>query len=97
MLPSDLDRSLRFYRDVLGLAVYREFGPPDHPGHARLATAGLSSWRFPPITLSAVTRGRLDHRGNDRYATDAGATFAWLFSKACGRGQPGRRWRPESP
>ena len=30
--PSDLDRSLRFYRDVLGLAVYREFGPADHPG-----------------------------------------------------------------
>ena len=32
MLPSDLDRSLRFYHYVLGLAVYREFGPPDHPG-----------------------------------------------------------------
>jgi predicted enzyme related to lactoylglutathione lyase len=30
--PGDLHRSLRFYRDVLGLAVYREFGPPDHPG-----------------------------------------------------------------
>ena len=30
--PSDLDRSRRFYRDVLGLAVYREFGPPDDPG-----------------------------------------------------------------
>ena len=30
--PSDLDRSLRFYRDVLGLAVYREFGTADHPG-----------------------------------------------------------------
>jgi len=29
--PSDLDRSRRFYRDVLGLAVYREFGPPDDP------------------------------------------------------------------
>ena len=29
--PSDLDRSRRFYRDVLGLAVYREFGPPDNP------------------------------------------------------------------
>jgi catechol 2,3-dioxygenase-like lactoylglutathione lyase family enzyme len=28
--PRDLDRSRRFYRDVLGLAVYREFGPPDH-------------------------------------------------------------------
>ena len=26
--PSDLDRSRRFYRDVLGLAIYREFGPP---------------------------------------------------------------------
>ena len=30
--PSDLDRSRRFYRDVLGLAVHREFGPPDDPG-----------------------------------------------------------------
>ena len=32
MWPSDLDRSRRFYRDVLGLAIYREFGPPDDPG-----------------------------------------------------------------
>jgi divalent metal cation (Fe/Co/Zn/Cd) transporter len=30
--PSDLDRSRRFYRDMLGLAIYREFGPPDDPG-----------------------------------------------------------------
>jgi catechol 2,3-dioxygenase-like lactoylglutathione lyase family enzyme len=30
--PSDLDRSRRFYRDALGLAIYREFGPPDDPG-----------------------------------------------------------------
>jgi catechol 2,3-dioxygenase-like lactoylglutathione lyase family enzyme len=30
--PSDLDRSRRFYRDLLGLAVYREFGPPEDPG-----------------------------------------------------------------
>jgi catechol 2,3-dioxygenase-like lactoylglutathione lyase family enzyme len=30
--PADLDRSRRFYRDVLGLAIYREFGPPDDPG-----------------------------------------------------------------
>lgn len=28
----DVERSQRFYRDVLGLAVYREFGPPEHPG-----------------------------------------------------------------
>jgi catechol 2,3-dioxygenase-like lactoylglutathione lyase family enzyme len=30
--PASLDQSRRFYRDVLGLAVYREFGPPDDPG-----------------------------------------------------------------
>ncbi|MGH3301713.1 MAG: VOC family protein [Streptosporangiaceae bacterium] len=30
--PGNLDRTRRFYRDVLGLAVYREFGPADSPG-----------------------------------------------------------------
>jgi len=30
--PSDPARSRTFYRDVLGLAVYREFGDPDDPG-----------------------------------------------------------------
>ena len=30
--PADPERSRRFYRDILGLAVYREFGPPDNPG-----------------------------------------------------------------
>ncbi|MEU6743042.1 VOC family protein [Streptosporangium sandarakinum] len=30
--PSDPEGSRRFYRDVLGLAVYREFGPPSDPG-----------------------------------------------------------------
>jgi catechol 2,3-dioxygenase-like lactoylglutathione lyase family enzyme len=30
--PRNLGRSRRFYRDVLGLAVNREFGPPDDPG-----------------------------------------------------------------
>jgi catechol 2,3-dioxygenase-like lactoylglutathione lyase family enzyme len=30
--PLDLDRSRRFYRDVLGLAVFREFGDPASPG-----------------------------------------------------------------
>jgi catechol 2,3-dioxygenase-like lactoylglutathione lyase family enzyme len=41
VLPSDLDRSLRFYRDVLGLAVYREFGPPDRPGMVFFLGQGL--------------------------------------------------------
>lgn len=30
--PSDPARSRAFYREVLGLAVYREFGPSDDPG-----------------------------------------------------------------
>jgi predicted enzyme related to lactoylglutathione lyase len=30
--PADPGQSRHFYRDVLGLAVYREFGPPDDPG-----------------------------------------------------------------
>ena len=30
--PTDLDRSHHFYRDVLGLAIYREFGSPASPG-----------------------------------------------------------------
>ena len=30
--PSEPERSRRFYRDILGLAVYREFGNPADPG-----------------------------------------------------------------
>ena len=30
--PADLGQSRHFYRDVLGLAVYREFGAPADPG-----------------------------------------------------------------
>ena len=29
--PADLGRSRQFYREVLGLAVYREFGPQADP------------------------------------------------------------------
>jgi len=39
--PGDLDRGLGFYRDVLGLAVCREFGPPDHPGTVFFLGQGL--------------------------------------------------------
>jgi catechol 2,3-dioxygenase-like lactoylglutathione lyase family enzyme len=39
--PSDLARSRRFYRDVLGLAVYREFGPADDPGVVFFLGPGL--------------------------------------------------------
>lgn len=30
--PLDLARSHRFYRDTMGLAIYREFGDPGAPG-----------------------------------------------------------------
>jgi catechol 2,3-dioxygenase-like lactoylglutathione lyase family enzyme len=39
--PADLDRSRRFYRDVLGLAIYREFGPQDDPGVVFFLGPGL--------------------------------------------------------
>ncbi|NJC82544.1 VOC family protein [Planosporangium mesophilum] len=39
--PSDLRRTQYFYRETLGLAVYREFGPPDHPGVVFFLGQGL--------------------------------------------------------
>jgi predicted enzyme related to lactoylglutathione lyase len=39
--PTDLVRSHRFYRDTLGLAIYREFGPPEHPGLVFFLGAGF--------------------------------------------------------
>jgi len=39
--PSNLGRSRLFYRDVLGLAIYREFGPPDDPGVVFFLGPGL--------------------------------------------------------
>jgi catechol 2,3-dioxygenase-like lactoylglutathione lyase family enzyme len=38
---SDLDRSRRFYRGMLGLAICREFGPPDDPGVVFFLGPGL--------------------------------------------------------
>ena len=39
--PFDPERSRRFYRDTLGLAVHREFGPPDNPGMVFFIGGGL--------------------------------------------------------
>lgn len=39
--PSDPAECRRFYRDVLGLAVYREFGPPEAPGVVFFLGAGF--------------------------------------------------------
>jgi predicted enzyme related to lactoylglutathione lyase len=39
--PADVGRSLRFYRDVLGLAIYREFGSAANPGVVFFLGGGL--------------------------------------------------------
>jgi len=39
--PENLGRSHHFYRDVLGLAVYREFGTPGSPGLVFFLGTGL--------------------------------------------------------
>jgi catechol 2,3-dioxygenase-like lactoylglutathione lyase family enzyme len=39
--PTDPDRSRRFYRDIMGLAIYREFGPADNPGVVFFLGQGL--------------------------------------------------------
>ncbi len=39
--PVDLDRSRRFYRDALGLAIYREFGPAEDPAVVFFLGQGL--------------------------------------------------------
>jgi hypothetical protein len=40
-MPSDLGRSRRVYRDVLGLAICRESGSPDDPGVVFFLGPGL--------------------------------------------------------
>jgi predicted enzyme related to lactoylglutathione lyase len=39
--PGDLGESARFYRDLLGLAVYRQFGPAEAPGTVFFVGNGL--------------------------------------------------------
>lgn len=39
--PVDLSRSQHFYRNVLGLAIYREFGPPADPGAVYFLGSGF--------------------------------------------------------
>jgi catechol 2,3-dioxygenase-like lactoylglutathione lyase family enzyme len=50
--PVDLDRSRGFYRDVLGLAIYREFGPAADPGLVFFAGPGSVEVSGPPADAS---------------------------------------------
>jgi predicted enzyme related to lactoylglutathione lyase len=75
--PVNLDRSRRFYRDVLGLAVYREFGPADNPAVVFFLGQGLLevSGHAPALPGSAVMiwlQVRDVHAEHDRLAA-AGA------------------------
>ncbi|RBY82931.1 VOC family protein [Geodermatophilus sp. TF02-6] len=69
--PLDPARSQAFYRDVLGLAVYREFGPPEHPGVVFFLGNGL---------LEVSGRGDQPPRGMALWVQvrDAAAEYARL-------------------
>lgn len=57
--PTQLSRSHRFYRDRLGLAIYREFGGDDAPGIAFFLGNGLLevSGRATDPPGAAIARG----------------------------------------
>jgi predicted enzyme related to lactoylglutathione lyase len=53
--PADLDRTRRFYRDALGLAIYREFGPSEHPWVVFFLGSGLLEVSGQPASPSGPT------------------------------------------
>lgn len=78
--PADLDRSRRFYRDVLGLAVYREFGPAADPsvvfflGQGLLEVSGHAS--APPGGSVMIWLQVRDVRAEHRRLAAAGVRVA---------------------
>lgn len=77
--PSDPARSHRFYRDTLGLAVYRQFGSPDAPGLVFFLGNGLLevSGRAvdPPGESFALWMQVRDVHAAHRRLADAGVTI----------------------
>lgn len=80
--PTDPERSRRFYRDVLGLAVYRQFGPEEDPGLVFFLGSGFlelsgrstsSASPAQPVMLWLQVR---DIQSEHRRLTDAGVTIA---------------------
>jgi predicted enzyme related to lactoylglutathione lyase len=77
--PSDPVRSQNFYRYVLGLAVYREFGPPERPGvvfflgNGLLEVSGESEER--PVGLALWLQVRSIAAEHERLAA-AGVTVS---------------------
>jgi predicted enzyme related to lactoylglutathione lyase len=68
--PSDLDRTLAFYRDDLGLAVAREFGGGAHRGVVFFAGGGLIE-----VTGGGTTR---TEAGATSQGSDATPIVLWL-------------------
>jgi catechol 2,3-dioxygenase-like lactoylglutathione lyase family enzyme len=77
--PSDPARSHRFYRDILGLAIYRQFGSPDAPGLVFFLGNGLLevSGRAtdPPGEGIALWMQVRDVHAEHRRLLDAGVTI----------------------
>ncbi len=76
--PTDLGQSHRFYRNMLGLAIYREFGGEDAPGLVFFLGNGLLevSGRAtePPGDAIALWIHVRDIRAEHRRLVDAGVT-----------------------
>jgi catechol 2,3-dioxygenase-like lactoylglutathione lyase family enzyme len=74
--PSEPQRSQRFYRDMLGLAIYREFGSPNAPalvfflGNGLLEISGRST--DPPGNAMAIWIQVRDVHGEHRRLLHAG-------------------------
>lgn len=72
--PSDPHRSRTFYRDTLGLAVYREFGPADNPGmvffagHGFIEVTGRSDGQRAQEMLAIWLQVRDVHAEHERLA-----------------------------
>ena len=76
--PTDLARSHAFYRDTLGLAIYREFGGDDHPGLVFFLGNGLlevsgRATASPGDAIALWVQVR-DLRAEHRRLTEAGVT-----------------------
>ena len=77
--PTDLARSQAFYRDTLGLAIAREFGPPEPPGLVFFLGNGLlevsgSATEPPGGAVALWVQVRDIHAEHDRLA-GAGVTI----------------------
>jgi len=70
--PFDPTRSHAFYRDILGLAVYREFGLPEHPGVVYFLGNGLlevsGQGEQPPVGLQLWLQVRNVNHEHERLA-----------------------------